>query len=40
MAGAGEVIWGLRVGGHMLGDGVLKAIVSWTRFLRFVRCAV
>lgn len=36
MAGAGEAIWDLRLGGHMLGERFLKVIMSWTRFLRFV----
>ena len=33
MAGAGEAIWASRLGGHMLGEGVLKAIMSWTNVL-------
>ena len=33
MAGAGEAIWALRLGGHMLGEGILKAIMSWTKVL-------
>lgn len=36
MVGAGKAIWDLRLGGHMLGEGVLKEIMSWMRFLRFV----
>ena len=40
VVGAGEAIWGLRLGGHMLGDGILRSIVRWTRFLRFVQRAV
>lgn len=33
MVGAGEVIWALRLGGHMLGEGILKAVMSWTKVL-------
>ena len=36
MVGAGTAIWALRLGGHMLGEGVLMEIMSWMRFLRFV----
>ena len=40
MGGAEVAIWGLRLGGNMLGDGLLQAILSWARFLRFVWLAV